>query len=185
MRWKLITLGSLSFAIALLQALGFFNGINEAINSLLPQGGDVVKAVTTLADTHVVLIIITAVLAIRYHKNKGNAQEFLRPYLSFALVLITVGLLKLAYHTPRPITYGSGIGAFAFPSGHTAKASMLANYLSDVFPKYKAIIWTFPVVIGATRLLLHVHWFSDVLFGLFYGAFIDEVVKVVMKSELP
>ncbi|AEC51166.1 acid phosphatase precursor related protein [Pyrococcus sp. NA2] len=175
---KLVILGITSFTIGVLEGIGAFNGINTIVNEYAPQGNYIVSALTKLGDTSVVLIIITLTILLKARREK---IDIVRPYLSFFLVLATVGVLKVAYGIPRPSSYGSGIASYAFPSGHAAKTSMLANYLGDLWPRFKLVFYIIPLIVGATRILLHVHWFSDVLFGVFYGAFIDEAVKEVIK----
>jgi len=177
---KLILLGILSLIIGLLEALEAFNSINNVINAELPYGGNLTSATTKLADTSSILGILTLVVIVETLRGKIKPKDAIRPYVSIFLVLATVGILKIIYHVPRPISYGKGIESLAFPSGHTAKASALANYLGDLWPRARFLIYLFPVTIGITR-ILHVHWFSDVLFSLFYGAFIDESVKVVWR----
>lgn len=95
----------------------------------------------------------------------------------FALVAFIVSaglvqLLKTLFGRARPddMLVASDFGSF--PSGHTANAATIAVVLWLVFPRVwvaiAGIVWT--VLMGFSRTVLAVHWFTDTLGGALVGA---------------
>ncbi|AFK23117.1 phosphatase PAP2 family protein [Pyrococcus sp. ST04] len=182
MRKRLVILTLILIIIGTLEWIGAFKEVNIKINNLIPKGGTIALLITTLGDFIVVFLMITAAIAVQLKKEKLPLEEIIRPYLSLILTTLSVGVLKIIFGVPRPgVTEISDrikdVKLLAFPSGHTARTSGFARYLMERFPKYKIIWVLLPLSVGISRLLLHVHWFSDVLFGFFYGPWIAEVVK--------
>ena len=108
---------------------------------------------------------------------------------SQAAVLITatmvssllVAMLKVAVDRPRPV-FGAPVahaGGYAFPSGHAASSAtvygvLLVIALPYIAPRFRsfAIAFTGALVIAvcASRVLLGVHWTTDVVAGACLGA---------------
>ena len=87
--------------------------------------------------------------------------------------------LKESFDRPRP-TAGGAIplpSSDAFPSGHAASAAatfgLLAVLASERRPKRTRLIWITALLlalgIGASRVVLGVHWASDVVAGWCFG----------------
>ena len=51
-------------------------------------------------------------------------------------------------------------------------------------PKYKPLTWTLAVIVGASRIFIGAHWFSDVVFGAFIGMVIADIVKWVLMKKI-
>jgi membrane-associated phospholipid phosphatase len=68
---------------------------------------------------------------------------------------------------------GSGllgrIESYSFPSGHSARATVLACYASFKGKWYGLLAWLWAFGIYYSRIALGVHWLSDVLGGLVFG----------------
>ncbi len=100
--------------------------------------------------------------------------------LTFALLAAdtTSGLLKLAFHTPRPFWVSGGVKvravetSYGMPSGHALIASTVWPYLA--YQLRKAWIWVAAIVlvllISLSRLYLGVHFPHDVVSGWIFGA---------------
>lgn len=100
--------------------------------------------------------------------------------LTFALLAADTasGLLKLAFHLPRPFWVSSAVkvGAvetsYGMPSGHALTASTVWPYLA--YRLRKAWIWVAAIVlvllISLSRLYLGVHFPHDVVGGWIFGA---------------
>ncbi|RZJ02177.1 MAG: phosphatase PAP2 family protein [Rubrivivax sp.] len=59
--------------------------------------------------------------------------------------------------------------AFSFPSGHTLHAFAFALMLSAFFPALAPVLWSFAALVGLARVVLGLHFPSDVLVGALIG----------------
>nr|GID82162.1 phosphatase PAP2 family protein [Actinoplanes derwentensis] len=80
-------------------------------------------------------------------------------------------LLKLLFtrarpEFPEPISWAAG---YAFPSGHTLNAVLGVAVFALVFPRSWSL-WLIPPLVAVTRVVLGVHWTTDVVAGLLLGA---------------
>lgn len=76
------------------------------------------------------------------------------------------------YNTYTYLEKESTGGSPSFPSGHTSDAFSLATSLSLANPKWYVIVpsFTWPTLVGYSRMDLGVHYPSDVLIGALLGA---------------
>ncbi len=59
---------------------------------------------------------------------------------------------------------------FSFPSGHTITAFAIAVSLGQLYPPAAACLLLVASIIGASRVLLGMHFLSDVIAGALFGA---------------
>jgi undecaprenyl-diphosphatase len=85
--------------------------------------------------------------------------------------------LKKLSHRPRPCQYEPHCWAkilppdqFSFPSGHTMTAFSIALVLSYFYPGLEAPIYFLAVSIAISRVVLGMHFLSDVLAGAVIGS---------------
>ena len=85
-------------------------------------------------------------------------------------------LLKHKFKRNRPQDYLDSFEAkikpsdqFSFPSGHTAAAIVMATQILLFFPWFAALAIFWALAIGASRVLLGVHFPGDILAGASIG----------------
>jgi len=113
-------------------------------------------------------------------------------YLSLSVVAasVTVHILKLAIGRARPLLYDStGIFRFdpfnggflyeSFPSGHSAHVGAVFVALALLFPRFRLLFVGLGLWLGATRIIIGVHYPSDVMAGLALGAWFAFATAVV------
>lgn len=91
--------------------------------------------------------------------------------------LVLYGALKHGTRRERPFRSCEGIharmrvpDAFSFPSGHTLHAAAFALLLSAYYPALAPLLWGFAAMVGVSRVVLGLHYPSDVLSGALLGA---------------
>jgi len=128
------------------------------------------KSFTTLA-----LVILVIVLVMHHRRRAASAALF-----SLAGSAALVFLLKIVFGRLRPSGCLSGNDCFAFPSGHATFSFYLYGllaYLSWRFVPMSlkrfflvgSFLGVLVVLIALSRLLLQVHYPSDLLAGFFLG----------------
>lgn len=108
--------------------------------------------------------------------------------------MVCLGLIDLAVYKivkrhfarPRPFVSCPGIRAFArsldehsFPSGHTMHAVAFAVLLSAYYPAIEWIVWPFASLVALSRVVLGLHFPSDVVVGAVLGFVIARSVLVL------
>ncbi|KQT29403.1 MULTISPECIES: phosphatase PAP2 family protein [Bradyrhizobium] len=108
----------------------------------------------------------------------GTRLQFL--FLSVAVSALVTEILKYVIGRGRPFVGGTpnpfnfvpfeGTGAYAsLPSGHAVAAFALAFAVSSLWPRLRAFMFTYAIVILLTRLVLLAHHPSDVVAGALVG----------------
>lgn len=94
--------------------------------------------------------------------------------------------IKLRLQRPRPfalhphITAGARVlDEYSFPSGHTLHAVAFMILLGGVFPWMLTVLVPFAVLTGVARVILGLHYPSDVLAGALLGAVIGSLIYSV------
>lgn len=96
--------------------------------------------------------------------------------LAFVIELPIYWVVKNAFKRRRPPELSALIPLFitpsdrySLPSGHTAAAFLVATLVSQYYPSYEAFSLTWAAAIALSRILLGVHFLSDVLLGALLG----------------
>ena len=115
--------------------------------------------------------------------------------LSGVLVIAGNALVKLAFQRPRPVWDEAiyEIGGFSFPSGHAAGAGLFSTVaiLLTIVLTHRGLrrrlliaVWVLlGLSIGADRIVLGVHFLSDVVAGLCLGTAVTIAVWVMLVPD--
>lgn len=108
---------------------------------------------------------------------RHGGQFALTALLAYGLEVPAFMLLKNLIKRPRPADSVSALRAFikpadrfSFPSGHTAAAFVMATLVAVFYPVGASMMLAFALVVGLSRVLLGVHYPSDIAAGALLGA---------------
>jgi undecaprenyl-diphosphatase len=103
-----------------------------------------------------------------------------------AATLPLYGALKRGARRPRPCAASADIRAwvapldeFSFPSGHTLHAVAFSMVATAMFPLLGWLLWPFTVAVALSRVILGLHYPSDVLVAAALGVAIANGVLLV------
>ncbi|MDX1537899.1 phosphatase PAP2 family protein [Arsukibacterium sp.] len=136
------------------------------------------------------LYLIIALLLWQFEQSRGS-QFLQHALIAFAIELPLYLLLKNAIQRERPtgpLQHGWSPGIrpsdrFSFPSGHTAAAFMFAWLLAAYYPEYTGCYLLLASGIGLSRVLLGVHYPTDILAGALLGSVIALLVLQIVFSS--
>jgi len=131
------------------------------------------KQVSRLGDGY--LYALLALLIYQY--DSVNGESFVTLGLTaFAIELPLYLFLKNTIRRPRPASTILGLQAkhkasdkFSLPSGHTAAAFLFATLLSFYYPTWIFLFFSVASMIALTRVVLGVHYPSDIAAGILLG----------------
>ncbi|MBB4570369.1 phosphatase PAP2 family protein [Rhizobium leucaenae] len=189
--------------IVILAFLVFDTPLGQAAKNLSPRLIEVAGAVTDIGRLAWILAIIAVVFAVglfvaRRSPTYGRyrAALLIRMVAYVGLSVLTtsfiVNLLKYAIGRARPLLYDQyGIVGFApfhgdflfesFPSAHSANVGALFGALALLFPRFRLLFIGIGIWLGASRIIIGVHYPSDVAAGLALGAWIAFAVAVLFS----
>jgi membrane-associated phospholipid phosphatase len=133
------------------------------------------RSLTHLGDPTVVTLLAIIGAAVMLFTGRRRAAVYLLLARAVAVVVgyaLKEGIRRARPVLPHPVAHASG---FSFPSGHALGSAALYASVAVVlgsrvpFAIRLAIGFIPPVVVAATRVLLGVHFPSDVIAGLFLG----------------
>jgi undecaprenyl-diphosphatase len=140
----------------------------EAVRPGLEQAIGLLKG---LAPAGVILAILSV-----FPNRRRLYVGFLVPLLGHLPIL---HLLKWLIGRARPLAeqgpfhfepLSAAKYADAFPSGHTAGATVFALLLAMYFPRLRWVFYIWLVLMGLERVVLRMHYLSDVIAGYALGA---------------
>ncbi len=139
-------------------------------------------AITQLGDSTWYLVgSAVGFLFFRYVKRYPlYAHRYAFVFASVAVSGIVADMIKAIAGRFRPeMWFTHGLYGFdffhvtasmiSFPSGHTATAFSLAMVLSKLYPKYALIGWAIALAVGISRVMVSMHYVSDVIAGAMVG----------------
>ena len=99
-----------------------------------------------------------------------------------AMDLVVYRIIKRWIARPRPYDACPGIRActrtldeFSFPSGHTLHSVAFSLILTVYYPAFAFFVWPFTILIAVSRIVLGLHYPSDVIVGAAIGAIVAAV----------
>ncbi|GGW57035.1 phosphatase PAP2 family protein [Alishewanella tabrizica] len=152
----------------------------------LPSVKKLSLQISRCGDGHLYLMI--ALLLWYFDKQQGESL-FNHLLLAFAIELPVYLILKNTIQRERPqstedLSWTPAIrpsDRFSFPSGHTTAAFMFAWLMAAYYPDYTLYFLLFAAGIGLSRVLLGVHYPTDIIAGACLGSII--AVAVLHLSE--
>lgn len=132
-----------------------------------------VKWISRTGDGHLYLLL--GLILWMFEPQSGTLFLY-TALLAYALELPIYVILKQLFHRQRPCDLFSNFNAhiapsdkFSLPSGHTAAAFLMASLLTHFYPSFAVLAYLWAATIGLSRVLLGVHYPSDILAGAALG----------------
>ncbi|MBU3896976.1 MAG: phosphatase PAP2 family protein [Nanoarchaeota archaeon] len=124
--------------------------------------------------------ILFWVLMIVLFWASGNKK--LSTYLFIGIILeeLLTGAMKYGAMRPRPLNPVLEQFTPAFPSAHSARATLGAILIKN----YRFVFVPLMILVLISRLYLGVHYPSDILFGVMNGILIALVIKIIPEKKI-
>jgi undecaprenyl-diphosphatase len=107
--------------------------------------------------------------------------------LAYMLEIPIYILLKNSLKRKRPCHHIIKLSAhivpsdkFSLPSGHTAAAFLMASLIAHFYPTLSVVAYIWASCIGGSRVLLGVHYPSDILAGVLLGLGISAISLLIL-----
>jgi undecaprenyl-diphosphatase len=143
----------------------------------------VAKQISATGDGWIYLLVVL-LSSFFYQSNKIYLLSLL---LAFAIERPIYYLLKNWLRRNRPFrTLGiknwvNPTDQFSFPSGHTSAAFMFTFLTASAFPVLFIPLITWAVLIGCSRVILGVHYPTDILVGAMLGMTLAQICLAVIN----
>lgn len=146
-----------------------------------------VFGVVTLLGSWVTLIVASGLVALFLVHRGARIRPLLVAIAPFAGSL-AIYAMKASFRIDRP-NIGSAL-TFSFPSGHTSGSTALALVIAYVLRRERigGASWVamlfIPLAVGASRVILDMHWASDVVGGWLIGSAYAAAVSALYELAL-
>jgi undecaprenyl-diphosphatase len=131
---------------------------------------------------------VVALLGAAYLWHRGRRSVAVSVLFAPAVAVSLFNVVKRVYARPRPLGLGNGVDdTYSFPSGHSTASAAVCCTLAYVLwreklvrgPTALAFAVLVPLLVGASRLYLNVHWTTDVLGGWCVGVLVAVLAAVL------
>lgn len=143
--------------------------------------------ITHFGDAGIFWIVIGLILV----ATKKNRKEGFQLLMAIALMALVVNVtIKPMVGRIRPFdVYPIDLLVkaphdYSFPSGHTAVSFAAAYVLGESYPKFKLPVYLLASLIAFSRLVLFVHYPTDVLGGLVIGVMCGYISVHCLKMKV-
>lgn len=126
--------------------------------------------------------IVVAFLAVIYYLRKEFKYFII--FLSSFLSSFTALVIKYIIKRPRPLFFENSVAGYSLPSVHATMIFSLAVVVSEYFPEYRLRIYSAAIIVAVSRVLIGVHFITDVLVGASLGIIIGIVILRYKKFSL-
>ena len=117
------------------------------------------------------------VLCLPWVGDTAGTSAAIRMFCVGAVNIVIYKIIKRWIARARPYHACAAIRAcvpsldeFSFPSGHTLHSVACSVILTAYYPVTAYFVWPFAVLVGISRVMLGLHYPSDVLVGALIGA---------------
>ena len=160
-----------------------------------PFSTDVLKAITQLGNISVVIVLALLLALADFLMTRGRWTALFLLAVIVGMEAISTGV-KHAVDRPRPALYpGTEALGPSFPSGHSATAATFYAAAALVIGRWlwkrtfvrdvlAAVAVAIAVAVAGSRVLIDVHWLSDVIGGLALGWAWFALVAIVFGGRL-
>ena len=189
---------------ALLLAFALDQPIARAVAGIDPAFLHIASIVTWFGQGGVVLyptgVLILIGIAVRFARPalRGWLDPAIRAVATIFVIVAAAGLaddaLKIIFGRARPYLWlkgdMSGFGFFrygakyaSFPSGHTTTSTAAALAFGAIWPRWQPAFLGAAAAIAASRIVLDVHYLSDVVAGAALGGFVALSILRLKRSR--
>ncbi|HEY0670092.1 MAG TPA: phosphatase PAP2 family protein [Sphingobacteriaceae bacterium] len=164
----------------------------KAINSNRIRTLDPIFLFITNTSSLVCIIIIAFTLLAGWVKRAKNLiLKGSQLLVTFLTSFIIIKALKYLIGRNRPyITYDfldklAQAESLSFPSGHTFEAFAFSTAVALLFKNLwiRIFIFTWAVLVGLSRMILGMHYISDVIGGIIFGLLTGYFVHILYKQN--
>lgn len=142
-------------------------------------------AVSRLGDGIVWYLLMLGLLV--FGGATGQHATLQMALLGIASLIVYKGLKQVS-RRPRPLmveralaTTVAPLDEFSFPSGHTLHAVGFTLVVTQHYPDAGAVLWPFTAAIAMSRVVLGLHYPSDVLAAICLGWALAEASSVLLR----
>jgi len=147
----------------------------SSLNGLAANSGiAILSSITTQFGSEVILALIG--LSLYLLSSKDNTKILIGVVFAITLSDLVLSILKGAYFRPRPYQVLSGVNLpigqdelSSFPSGHATRAFAVAALITMQKGKKYAVVLLLSTTVAVSRVIIGLHFPSDVLAGAFLG----------------
>jgi len=128
-------------------------------------------------------------LTMLWLEEQSGSDFLLTGLIAFAIEIPIYLLCKNLIRRQRPCDDDTDFNAFlvpsdkfSFPSGHTAAAFVMASLCNYYYPESGPFAYILATMIGSSRVLLGVHYPTDIAAGIVLGLVSFEIATIVDAS---